>query len=64
VSERLRGGVAGAGVVHAAGNAADGLFPAASTAGALIATAIATGIALTLAALNAQRRGRATAVPS
>jgi len=48
---RMRGGVAGAVVVHAAGNAADGLFPAASTAGALVATAVAAGIALALYAL-------------
>jgi len=46
--------------VHAAGNAADGLFPAASTAGALVATAVAAGIALALYALY-QRGGRARA---
>jgi hypothetical protein len=56
----MRGGVAGAVVVHAAGNAADGLFPAASTAGALVATAVAAGIALALYALY-QRGGRARA---
>jgi membrane protease YdiL (CAAX protease family) len=48
VSERLRGGVAAAVAVHAASNGAAGLFPTSSTAGALVATAVTTVIALAL----------------
>jgi uncharacterized protein len=48
VSERLRGGVAAAVAVHFASNGAAGLFPTDSTAGALVATALATAIALSL----------------
>lgn len=58
VSERLRGGVTAAVVAHTAVNTADGLFPAPSTAGALIGTAAATGVAIALSALNGASRRR------
>jgi membrane protease YdiL (CAAX protease family) len=48
VSERLRGGVAAAVAVHAANNAASGLFPTSSTAAALLITAVTTAIAVAL----------------
>lgn len=48
VSERLRGGVAAAVAVHAANNAASGLFPTSSTAAALLTTAVTTAIAVAL----------------
>ena len=48
VSERLRGGVAAALAVHAANNAASGLFPTSSTAAALLTTAVTTAIAVAL----------------
>jgi membrane protease YdiL (CAAX protease family) len=48
VSERLRGGVAAAVVVHAASNAASGLFPATSTAAALVTTAVTSAVAVAL----------------
>ncbi|TWF78025.1 CAAX prenyl protease-like protein [Pseudonocardia hierapolitana] len=48
VSERMRGGVAAAVAVHFASNGAAGLFPTSSTAGALVATAVATVIAVAL----------------
>jgi membrane protease YdiL (CAAX protease family) len=48
VSERLRGGVAAAVAVHFAYNGASGLFPSSSTAAALVTTAVATAIAVSL----------------
>ncbi|QYN35357.1 CPBP family intramembrane metalloprotease [Pseudonocardia sp. DSM 110487] len=48
MSERLRGGVAAAVVVHFAGNGAAGLFPTTSTVGALLDVAVATAIAIAL----------------
>jgi CAAX protease family protein len=48
VSERLHGGVAAAVAVHFASNGAAGLFPTSSTTGALVATALATAIAVAL----------------
>jgi uncharacterized protein len=50
-SEHLRGGVAAAVAVHAAFNAAGGLFPASSAAAALVTTAVATAAAVALHAL-------------
>jgi membrane protease YdiL (CAAX protease family) len=50
-SERLRGGVAAAVVVHAAFNGAGGLFPASSAAAAVASAAVAVAIALVLLAL-------------
>jgi membrane protease YdiL (CAAX protease family) len=54
VSERLRGGVAAAVAVHAASNGAAGLFPATSTAAALVTTAVTTAIAVALHVLVAR----------
>lgn len=51
VSEQLRGGVAAAVAVHAAFNAAGGLFPSSSTAAALVTAAVATAAAVALHAL-------------
>jgi membrane protease YdiL (CAAX protease family) len=48
VSERLHGGVAAAVAVHAANNAASGLFPTSSTAAALLTTGVTTAIAVAL----------------
>jgi uncharacterized protein len=48
VSEPLRGGVAAAVAVHFVSNGAAGLFPTSSTAGAVVAAAVATAIAVVL----------------
>lgn len=65
VTERLQGGVAAAVLVHAASNGADGLFPAPSTAGAVIATATTAAIAIILYALLRTRSSAAShAAPS
>ncbi len=60
VSERMHGGVAAAVAVHVAFNAAGGLFPASSTAAALVSTAVITATAVAAHVVV----GRATPEPT
>jgi membrane protease YdiL (CAAX protease family) len=63
MSERLHGGVAAAVAVHAAYNGAGGLFPASSTAAALVSFAVPTATAVALHILVGRVSGAPVAGP-